>query len=154
MSNINNLLSEIATYFRVNLEKSLADLGLHYGQVFLLQLLHENDGISQADIYRQLSIAAPTVNKMVKSLEKSGFVKCRRCSTDTRRVRVFLTEKGRQIKSQIDAQFSKIENESLSGFSETEKIMLNILLEKLRDNLKRIRFSNDFFLSQTDDKSD
>ena len=133
--NLNKLIAEIATSYRVGLETKMVEIGLHAGQVFLLLLLHENENISQAEIYKQLSLSAPTVNKMVKSLANNDFVQCRRDTKDTRMVRVSLSEKGRAVKSAIEEKFAAMDSLLLQEFSETEKIMVILLLEKMRTNL-------------------
>lgn len=133
---INRFIADIATKYRVEMEIKMVEIGLHAGQVFLLLSLHENENISQAEIYKQLSLSAPTVNKMVKSLEKNGFVNCRRDEKDTRLVRVSLTKKGRAIKSSVEEKFAEMDSLLLQDFSETEKIMVSLLLEKMLTNLQ------------------
>ncbi len=131
------LLTQIATAYRTHLERSMNAIGLHSGQIFVLISLWKTDGQSQIDLVKNLTLTAPTVNKMVKSLVKSGFTECRKCSSDGRLMRVFLTKKGVQCQSLAAEQWSKIETQSYSNLTETEKLIFSQLFIKLKENLSR-----------------
>ena len=111
------------------------EIGLHYSQISILNALWDDDGQSQAEFVRALKVSAPTVNKMITSLAKSNFVQCKKCKKDSRMVRVFLTKKGKDIRSQVREQWQKLEEMILQDFSETEKMLFSLLLEKLKKNL-------------------
>ncbi len=129
------LLSQTAIVYRNNLQRLMNKNGLHSGQVFVLISLWETDRLSQIDLARNLNLSAPTINKMVKSLESSGFVNCQKCTLDGRMIRVCLTEKGRQSRSNVEEQWLKLETESFSNLTPTEKLMLSHLLDKVKTNL-------------------
>ena len=131
------VLTHLAITYRSGLEKAMNEIGLHSGQIFILISLWKTDGQSQIDLVKNLNLAAPTVNKMVKSLVVGGFVKCRKCSGDGRIMRVFLTQKGSQCQNQVADQWSKIEAQSYSNLTETEKLVLTQLFVKLKDNLNK-----------------
>ncbi len=131
------ILTQLAIAYRIYLERAMNAIGLHSGQVFVLISLWKTDGQSQIDLVKNLRLTAPTVNKMVKSLVKSGFIECRKCSSDGRLMRVFLTEKGIECQSLAAEQWSKIETQSYSNLTETEKLVLSQLFLKLKENLIR-----------------
>lgn len=128
-------LSQINNGHRSLLEKLMNEIGLHYSQITVLNELWDVDGQSQAELVRALKVSAPTINKMVNSLSKSGFIQCRKCRKDSRMVRVFLTKKGKDIRPQVREQWQKLEAIILQDFSETEKMLFSLLLEKLKNNL-------------------
>ena len=132
---ITYLLTPVSNGYWTNLEKAMNEIKLHSGQVFVLISLWKQDGQSQVELSKNLNLAPPTVNKMVKSLAASGFVRSQRGTTDTRLVRVFLTDKGTEIKSFIEEQWLKLEVQTLSNFTETEKLILFQLFGKLKENL-------------------
>ena len=110
-------------------------LGLHSGQLFVLINLWENDGQSQIDLAKNLNLTPPTINKMVGSLQRNGFVQCRKCENDGRSVRLFLTEKGFQSKILVEEKWVEIEAFSFANLTDTEKLMLFQLFNKVKDNL-------------------
>ncbi len=131
------ILTQLAIAYRTYLEKAMNGIGLHSGQIFVLISLWKTDGQSQIDLVKNLTLTAPTINKMVKSLAKNGFIECRKCSSDGRLMRVFLTEKGIECQSLAAEQWSKIEAQSYSNLTETEKLILSQLFVKLKENLSR-----------------
>ena len=131
------ILTQLATAYRSNLERAMNAIGLHSGQIFVLISLWKTDGQSQIELAKNLGLTAPTVNKMVKNLVKSGFIECRKCSSDGRLMRVFLTQTGIECQSLAAEQWSKIEVQSYSNLTETEKLVLSQLFLKLKGNLSR-----------------
>ena len=131
------ILTQMAIAYRSYLERALNEIGLHSGQVFILISLWKTDGQSQIDLVRNLNLTAPTINKMIKSLAAKDFVKCNKCPSDGRVMRVFLTEKGIQCQSLVAEQWRKIEAQSYANLTETEKLVLAQLFIKLRENLNR-----------------
>lgn len=125
------LFTTFTIRYRDNLDKLMKAIGLHGGQVFVLNMLWQNDGPSQADLSKSLQLAPPTIYNMVKRLAETGFVKIVRDQTDTRVMRVFLTEKGLGIKDEVQRQWHELERQTFSNLSETEKMMFSMLLEKV-----------------------
>jgi DNA-binding MarR family transcriptional regulator len=126
------LLAEVTNSYRVTLEKSMCEIGLHAGQVFVLNSLWETDGQSQADLVRSLQVSPPTINNMVVRMAEAGFVQLKKCGKDGRLMRVHLTEKGSQIKPKVEEQWLKLEESMFSELSETEKLMFSLLLKKIK----------------------
>ena len=131
------LLTQISIAYRNYLQKAMNRIGLHGGQVFVLISLWENDGQSQIELVKTLQLSPPTVNKMIGSLERNGFVESRRCGVDGRMMRVYLTITGTQSKALVEAQWAKLETQSFASLTETEKLILQQIFGKLKDNLSR-----------------
>lgn len=127
-------MTQLALVYRSALEKSMNEIGLHSGQIFILIALWKTDGQSQVDLVKSLNVAPPTVNKMIKNLSGKDFVECRKCDTDGRIMRVFLTDKGRQYQSLVAEQWHKLEVQSFANLTEIEKLILLQLFGKLKEN--------------------
>ena len=69
---------------------------MHPGQAFCLRLVVENDGMTQRDLAAGLHIAAPTISRMLQSMEKTGLVKRLQDVANQRLTRVFATSAGRR----------------------------------------------------------
>lgn len=110
----------------------MCEIGLHAGQVFVLNSLWETDGQSQAELVRSLQVSPPTINNMVARMAESGFVELKKCGKDGRLMRVYLTEKGSQIKPGVEEQWLKLEESMFSELSEAERFMLSLLLKKIK----------------------
>jgi MarR family transcriptional regulator, organic hydroperoxide resistance regulator len=125
-------LARVTTAYRNALERHLGVIGLHGGQVFVLFELWKQDGLRQIDIATRLNLSAPTINKILKGLTEINLVTNAREQDDARSTRVFLTDKGRDIKKDVAAQWLELESEYLSGLTDTERLILPDLLGKLK----------------------
>ncbi len=128
---INYLLADISVIHRTEMEAVLSKTGIHSGQVFVLFELWKTDGLSQIDLAKNLYISAPTVNKLVKGLQSGGFIKTKRSLTDARMVNIFLTDKGLEIRAEIENVWDIFEKSVTSNLTETEKLILLQLLKKI-----------------------
>jgi MarR family transcriptional regulator, organic hydroperoxide resistance regulator len=130
-SSITYLFTSFATKHRDNLDKLMKEIGLHGGQIFVLNSLWNNDGLSQAELVKQLTLSAPTVYNMVIRLAETGFVTVLQEEEDARISRIFLTEKGVEIRRAVFEQWSKLEDRTFANLTDIEKVMLTMLLEKV-----------------------
>jgi DNA-binding MarR family transcriptional regulator len=110
----------------------MSEIGLHAGQIFVLNSLWEIDGQSQAELVRSLQVSPPTIYNMIVRMVEAGFVETRKCEKDARLIRVYLTEKGWEIKPKFEEQWLKLEENMFSEFSETERLMFSLLLKKIK----------------------
>lgn len=133
---ITYLFTAFTTKHRDNIDKLMKEIGLHGGQVFILNLLWKADGQSQAELVKALNLTAPTVYNMVIRLSETGFVTIRKDENDARIMRVFLTDKGRDIQSQVLTQWGKLENQTFANLTEPEKMMFSMLLQKILEGQK------------------
>ena len=127
------LLAKVATAFRNALERSMGEIHLHGGMVFVLLELWKQDGLRQIDLAKRLNLSAPTVNKMLKGLIEDKLVTRSRIDDDARSTRVFLTNNGREIRKEIERQWHELEESCLAGITEAERMMLVELLGKIRN---------------------
>jgi DNA-binding MarR family transcriptional regulator len=128
---ISYLLARINTAHKTALERSMNEIGLHSGQVFVLLELWKNNGLRQIDLAERLKIAPPTVNKTLKGMIDSGFVTRTKVEDDARSTRIFLTERGAAIEAEVHTQWERLEEQLLARLTDTEMLVLFQLLEKL-----------------------
>ena len=116
------------------LENALENVGIHSGQVFILFELWKTDGLSQIEIARNLNLSAPTINKLVKGLKQTDFIDMTRSENDTRVVNVFLTEKGKSVKTEIEEIWAGLDDQFTMNLTGTEKLIFAQLLDKVLQN--------------------
>jgi MarR family transcriptional regulator, organic hydroperoxide resistance regulator len=129
------VFSTFTTKFRDNFEKRMAAIGLHAGQVFVLFSLWQNDGQSQAELVKNLNVTPPTIYNMVVKMAALEFVEIRKDASDARIMRVFLTEKGREIKPVVENEWQKFEEQIFGILTEAEQMMCSLLMQKLISNV-------------------
>ncbi|MGM9480457.1 MarR family winged helix-turn-helix transcriptional regulator [Roseateles sp. NT4] len=76
----------------------LAPLGLTYPQYLVMLVLWEIEGLSVSQLGQRLSLDSGTLTPLLKRLESLGHIERRRASDDERRVDIFLTPQGRQLR--------------------------------------------------------
>ena len=130
---VSYLLAKVSTAFRNSIERHMASIDLHGGQIFVLIELWRRDGLRQIDIAKRLNLSAPTVNKMIKGLIQINLVTLEKTDDDGRSTRVFLTNDGVEMRKDAEAQWLELEESSLAGLTETERLILFDLLGKLRN---------------------
>ena len=128
---VSYLLSKLTTAHRNLLEKSVQGIGLHSGQVFVLFELWEKDGQRQVDLAEKLNLAAPTVNKILGGMLQADLVTRERYEDDARSTRIYLTDKGRDVRDSLEVKWTEIEEQTVMGLTETEALILKQLLAKL-----------------------
>ena len=130
-STISFLLAKVTVAHRNLLQKAVQEAGLHSGQVFVLFELWKTDGQRQIDLSAKLGLSPPTVNKILGGLLGNDFVTRAKYEDDARSTRIFLTDKGRNVREQLEIEWAKLEEQTVAGLTETEALMLRQLLVKL-----------------------
>jgi DNA-binding MarR family transcriptional regulator len=104
-------------------------------------MLWEHDGLTQKEIGKALNLKPPTVTVMLKRMENAGFLERRPDSKDMRLSRVYLTDKGRNARAEVENVFKQLENECFDGFTMEERILLRRFFIQIRDNLCKVNGS-------------
>lgn len=128
---VSYLLSKLTTAHRNLLEKSVQEIGLHSGQVFVLRELWKKDKQRQVDLAERLNLAPPTVNKILGGMLEADLVTRERFDNDARSTRIVLTQKGRDVRPLLEGKWVEIEEQTLMGLTDTEALILKQLLAKL-----------------------
>jgi MarR family transcriptional regulator, organic hydroperoxide resistance regulator len=132
---VSALLARTCKAHRAAAESALTQIGLHAGQELLLLSLTEAGGISQADLASALSVEPPTVCRMLQRLERCGIVRREQDAADGRISRVFMTDKGRDLQSQIAQVWTELDERTLANFTLEERVLLRRLLLQVQANL-------------------
>ena len=99
-------------------------------------ILSHNDGISQSELVKGTHMKGSTVSIAISKLEEMGYIVRENNPHDLRSVKVYLTEKGRQLNSRIREIIKDKEELIMSGISPKELRITTFVLETMLDNLK------------------
>ena len=99
---ISFMLAKVTIAHRNVLQRNVSEVGLHSGQVFVLFELWKNDGQRQIDLAERLGLSPPTVNKILGGLLESDFVTRGKYEDDARSTRIFLTQKGMDVRHSFE----------------------------------------------------
>jgi DNA-binding MarR family transcriptional regulator len=129
------LLSQVAQTFRSLADAFMDQIGLHRAQATVLCRLFVQDGLTQSEIAEQLGVQGATVTTMLQRMEEARLVARRRDPDDNRLVRVYLTDAGRRLERDINAQFTKVEEATFAGLSPQDRVALRRMLHQMLRNM-------------------
>jgi DNA-binding MarR family transcriptional regulator len=110
-------------------------LGLLFGQPPVLFTLWEQDGQMQTELARHMHRTPATVTTTLVRMEQEGWVQRRRDEQDRRVTRVFVTEKGMDIRPEVEAMLHQLDLQTFAGFNETERTLMRRFLLQMERNL-------------------
>jgi DNA-binding MarR family transcriptional regulator len=132
------LLAQVCHHHHFRANTLLEALGLYRGQPPILFALWDQEGLTHTDLAERLQNTPATITKMLQRMEKAGFVQRRPDASDQRVSRVYLTDTGRAIQSQVQAVRDTMEAETFAGFSAEESLLLRTFLQRIRQNLVQV----------------
>jgi DNA-binding MarR family transcriptional regulator len=135
---LDSLFAQICRLKHARIHTLLEALGLYRGQPSLLQALWEHEGLMHTELARRLQVQPATITKMLQRMEKAGFVERRPDPDDQRVSRVYLTEAGRVVRSDVQQVWRQLEEEAFAGFTLEERVLLRRFFLHIRENLKLV----------------
>ncbi|GLZ42045.1 MarR family transcriptional regulator [Actinokineospora sp. NBRC 105648] len=112
-------------------ERRLMEHGVHAGQQFILGCLWERDGLTPGEIAGLIEVEAPTVTRAVQRMTNSGLLRVAADESDGRRVRVWLTRKGRDLRDSVPQVTRGLQQDALALLSDEEQHSLLDLLDRV-----------------------
>lgn len=101
---------------------------LTYISMFILQLI--DDGTTQKELCDTLFFPKQTVNKVILSFEKKGYITLAPNPRDNRSRSIMLTKKGRDFQNSVIPLIERAELETFASLSEQEQQTMTDLWEK------------------------
>ncbi len=104
---------------------------LTYISMFVLQLI--DDGTTQKELCDTLYFPKQTVNKVILSFEKKGYLTLTESRKDRRSRSIILTDEGRAFQKEVISWIEKAELETYASLTEREQQTMTDLWEKYTD---------------------
>lgn len=123
--------------FQKQLFASVKGLGLTTGQPKVLDYLQDHDGSSQKEIAKGCHIEPATLTSLLAGMEKKELITRSMKEGDRRTLYVSMTEKGRNLQSQISAEFGRLEQTAMYDMSAEEQTQLIQLLSRIYKNITK-----------------
>ena len=132
---IGHLIGQVCRLHHVRAHTLLEKIEIHRGQPPLLYVLWEEDGRTHSEIAALLHVQPATITRMVQRMERAGFVERRDDSHDQRVSRVYLTDQGREIQSEVEAVWELLDRETFAGFTDEDRRTAESVFLRVRENL-------------------
>lgn len=102
---------------------------LTYISMFILQLL-DSKGTTQKELCDTLYFPKQTVNKVILSFEKRGYITLTENPEDKRSRSIVLTKKGKEFQKKVISHIEQAELKAFASLSEQEQRVITDLWEK------------------------
>lgn len=113
--------------------------GVRGGQEFILRCLWEKDGLTPGEIARHWDLATPTVTRAAMRMEAAGLLARRPDPNDGRLVRLYLTERGRRLRTPLVEEMRRLSERTLAGLTREEQADTVRILQRILRNLTEDR---------------
>jgi DNA-binding MarR family transcriptional regulator len=125
------------------LQMRLAAHSVSLGHWTFLRILWEKDGLTQRELSEQAGVMEPTTFSALKAMERFGMVTRRQMPGNKKKVFVYLTPKGRLLKSKLVPLAEEVNavaahNVKVSDIAITRQTLLAIIENLARDELEAV----------------
>jgi len=134
------VVREVWRLFARCLQPRIAREGVSIGMWFALRMLWDEDGMTQRELGERVGINGPTMVSAINSMERAGLVKRVQNRADRRKINIFLTERGRNLKRKLWPMAAEVLALALSGLTRNQVYALNKMLMQIRLNLEHDHF--------------
>jgi DNA-binding MarR family transcriptional regulator len=134
-SSVGHLASWAQRLFARWVDRRLSSVGVSIGQVPVLLILAEEDGLSQKELVQRAVIEQPAMVATLNRMEAAGLL-TRRVDDKDKRSRTFhLTDAARAVVPRLTKVLEEGNTRALAGFSERERGDLAALLRRVIENM-------------------
>jgi len=118
------------------MEHRLAKYRITIGTWYFLRVLWEEDGLSQTELSERIGIVGPTTAIAIGRMVRDGLAVQRADPADRRKARIFLTPKGKRLKTRLLNEAVEFVADALRSIPEPEIRQLRTVLRKISRNLE------------------
>lgn len=113
----------------------LAEHKVSFGYWSFLRILWEGDGMTQRELSEQAGVMESTTFAALTAMERFGYVARRRKPGDRKKVYVFLTPKGRQLKRKLVPLAEEVNRIAVRGVAKADIAATRAVLLSIIENL-------------------
>ena len=117
------------------LQMRLADHNVSPGHWTFLRILWEQDGLTQAELSEQAGVMEPTTFLALKGMQRRGYITRRKEPGNKKKVFIFLTSKGRALKSKLVPLALDVNKVAVKGASPADIATTRAILLRMIENL-------------------
>lgn len=132
---ISHAIFRVARLHRMLAGQLLREVGLHPAQELVMMQLWDRGRMRQTDLARHVGADAATMTRTIQRLEKSGFVRRVRSTSDKRSVLVEPTAASQALRQQVEDLWARIEDYATGDLTDPERGETLAALERLETNL-------------------
>ena len=117
----------------------LSKYELHHTHPRILGTIQFRNGATQKELADEMNTSPAAMSVSIKRLQKAGLIEKISDESDCRINKIKLTEKGAHIHDDIFEKTIAIDRSMLDGFSEEEIAQLFLYLDRVQENIDKMR---------------
>ena len=134
------LMNRIMGRYNAALSTEMAELGLTTPQMRSLAILSTVDGILIRELAVYAVVQQSTLSRALDALSKDGLIRRETDSDDSRAIRVFLTEQGREVHNKLWPHMASAYDAMFKGVQEDDKRAFVATLQTMLRNIRKHDF--------------
>jgi len=136
-TSIGYLLKETASALRASMEAVLRPLGMTVTHYSCLELLAQRPGLSNSELARGTFVTRQSMNVLLQTLERDGFVTRATEPSVGKALPTQLTDSGRRSLAQASAAIRGVEQRMLADLTEDQQTEARQILRSMVASLRR-----------------
>lgn len=116
--------------------RRLREFGITYNHLFVLTCLWEREGLNSKDLSELLVLDSSSLTGHLDRMERAGLIVRRDDPSDRRAVRVFLTEKGRRLRKDLEPIGRELKDRLQTGVPAERVAALRAALQHITKRLE------------------
>ncbi len=138
-----HLIRDTERAFRRALQLRLAAHKVPFGQWSFLRILWEADGLTQKELSERAGVMEPTTFTAMKAMEAQGYISRKQLPTNKKNVYIYLTAKGRALKTRLVPHAEKTNcissrNVDAADLAIARKVLLTMIANLAEDELGQV----------------
>ena len=119
------------------LQVRLAQHHVPLGHWTFLRILWEHDGLTQSELSTEAGVMEPTTFTALKAMERLGYIRRKQVAGNRKNVYVFLTAKGRALKTRLVPVAEEVNRIAVAGMAREDVARTRAHLITIIENLAR-----------------
>lgn len=130
-----HLVRDAGRLLAKSLQNRLSEHGVSFGHWSFLRILWASEGLTQRELSEEAGVMEPTTFTAIKAMEANGLVERRHLNGNQRKLHIFLTARGHELKEVLTPLAEEVNRVAQSGISvddlETTRHALLTMIENL-----------------------
>jgi MarR family transcriptional regulator, organic hydroperoxide resistance regulator len=144
-----NTVRDVHRAYTRALQETFNEYGIGIGQWFFLRALWEEDGITQRQLSQRVGTMEPTTVTALNCLEERDLVRRVRNKQDRRKVNIFLTARGHELRDVLLPRAEGVHKHALAGLKPEEVAEAILVLRRISENLRARSVSDGWDMMDT-----
>lgn len=130
-----HLVRDASRVLTKSMQLRLAAYSVNFGHWAFLRVLWSTEGLTQRELSEEVGLMEPTTFSALKAMESQGLIERRHLDGNRKRIHIYLTQKGRDLKDQLVPIAEELNEVAVQGLTEEERKIMHKGLLAIIENL-------------------